>query len=408
MKYLILAILTTFLNQAFAFKRVGVFDSPTNIDHPIIHQHIDWDFMNNHFVKLGKEKLSLADLSRLCHQEEIKLANKEYKKLNKARSLYLSVNDYSCFNQNDEELSKLKILGQALGIMLSPKIRKDKKRLDGALSIYSYLNHGTAVTDAVIMQAKDDVKVTPFPASCGEIPFDSINQFNQIAQKANFTTVNISMGGSDEKIIESNRKSRGLLGRIFYGKKKKKKAVESWEEFRNQMENLVTSNPQSLFVFSSGNEAENVDHLTNTMLSVKNSGNLMIVGSINDPNKNPEVQKSNFSNYSIMGRKVDIAACGEKRRLANFEGGVSNNTGTSFSSPTIAGAVASFARDYPNLSGSELKEKFLSFDSKDRSGNRIFTNNFERGKVDRPYDRDYRILHKVDEGRYLADCNNRK
>ena len=71
----------------------------------------------------------------------------------------------------------------------------------------------------------------------------------------------------------------------------------------------------------------------------------------------------------------------KNRRLANFEGGVSNNSGTSFSAPSVTGSIAEFAHKLPELKGKKLQ---------------------------RPYDRHKELVIYVESGRVLKDCKNRQ
>lgn len=108
-------------------------------------------------------------------------------------------------------------------------------------------------------------------------------------------------------------------------------------------------NPDVLFCISAGNEAVNNDETLNSPQYLSRFfPNVMTVASINKEN-----QPSRFTNRGV--RSVQLAAPGEDI-VATILGGLeAPMTGTSMSTPLVAGVAAGIRADHPHLSASDLR-----------------------------------------------------
>ncbi|NNK88820.1 MAG: S8 family serine peptidase [Flavobacteriaceae bacterium] len=104
------------------------------------------------------------------------------------------------------------------------------------------------------------------------------------------------------------------------------------------------------------------------MLLVNSAGNSGASG-VNAPADSPDVfsigavdQNGMYASFSSQGNtfqpshKPDVMARGASSSIINSGGGISQNNGTSFSSPILAGGVACLMQAVPDLNASEIKQ----------------------------------------------------
>jgi subtilisin family serine protease len=105
-------------------------------------------------------------------------------------------------------------------------------------------------------------------------------------------------------------------------------------------------------VISAGNDADGQpDPLPVAALSATGSGNIMIVGSVDSSGA-----ISSFSNRAGATQSNFLVAVGEGVRSFDQTGQAFLYSGTSFSAPTVSGAVALLAQAFPNLTGGRIAE----------------------------------------------------
>lgn len=112
-------------------------------------------------------------------------------------------------------------------------------------------------------------------------------------------------------------------------------------------------NKGAIVVMSAGNDNVNRD------IGDKDADNIVYVGALANSVANTNaLQKAGFSAY---GNTVDIFALGQSYPTANWNGTYTRVSGTSFSAPAIAGALAAIWSQFPNNTNSQvltfLKEK---------------------------------------------------
>lgn len=109
-----------------------------------------------------------------------------------------------------------------------------------------------------------------------------------------------------------------------------------------------------VIVISAGNEGDtpdgaNPDLLAQVALTNEANGHVIIAGSVDNGDAISE-----FSNRAGVGQSVYLAALGERVRSFDQNAQTFLYSGTSYSTPQIAGAVALLAQAFPNLSGREI------------------------------------------------------
>lgn len=110
-----------------------------------------------------------------------------------------------------------------------------------------------------------------------------------------------------------------------------------------------------VLVISAGNDAETEpDPLARAALAAGGSGNVIVAGA-SDANG----VLSSFSNAAGTARANYLVALGERVRSLTPDGGTGLYSGTSFAAPTISGAVALLAENFPKLSGRDLVDIIL-------------------------------------------------
>ena len=85
-------------------------------------------------------------------------------------------------------------------------------------------------------------------------------------------------------------------------------------------------------------------------------GTVIIAGALN----NAGTDLASFSNRAGAGAEYFLAAVGEGMMVFDKDGAIKTALGTSFSTPTIAGAVALLAQAFPNLTGQQIVNLLLT------------------------------------------------
>lgn len=109
-------------------------------------------------------------------------------------------------------------------------------------------------------------------------------------------------------------------------------------------------------VISAGNDSDaQPDPLPVAALAATGSGNILIVGSVDSRGA-----ISSFSNRAGATQSNFLVAVGEDVRSFDQNGQAFFYSGTSFSAPTVSGAVALLAQAFPNLTGRRIAEILLT------------------------------------------------
>ena len=116
------------------------------------------------------------------------------------------------------------------------------------------------------------------------------------------------------------------------------------------------TNQGAVLVLSAGNDGlANPDPLPLGALSAAGGSAVIIVGSVNSSGVISE-----FSNRAGTAANNYLVALGEDVRSFDHTGQAWLYTGTSFSTPTVTGAVALLAQAFPNLTGARITEILLT------------------------------------------------
>lgn len=130
-----------------------------------------------------------------------------------------------------------------------------------------------------------------------------------------------------------------------------------------------------VLVFSAGNDAApQPDPLPMAALNTTGAANIIIVGSV-DTNG----AMSSFSNRAGVAQNNYLVAMGEGVRSFDHTGQAFLYSGTSFSAPSVTGAVALLAQAFPNLTGARIAE--ILFASADDLGTPGTDPVFGRGRL---------------------------
>jgi subtilisin family serine protease len=214
--------------------------------------------------------------------------------------------------------------------------------LDGNRGLQDLDGHGTAVS-SVLLGAKNDsgthgvafdatllVLRTDEPGSCigtGGSVEDSGCQHNDVAiaravdlaVTQNARVVNISLGGSAPSNTLRNAFARATAAGV-------------------------------VIVISAGNDgAANPDPFAQVASEALAQGQIVIAGSVNASGA-----ISSFSNRAGVNAQDYLVALGSQVRTIDQTGTAYFYSGTSFSAPHIAGAVALLAQAFPNLTGAQI------------------------------------------------------
>lgn len=111
-----------------------------------------------------------------------------------------------------------------------------------------------------------------------------------------------------------------------------------------------------VLVISAGNDSEaDPDPLARAALAAGGSGNVIIAGASDSSGT-----LSSFSNRAGSAQSNYLVALGERVRSLTADGGTALYSGTSFAAPTVSGAIALLAENFPNLSGRDLVDIILT------------------------------------------------
>ncbi len=219
------------------------------------------------------------------------------------------------------------------------RISPASRDLDSNRTIQDIGGHGTAVS-AIIGAARNNSGIvgiafdstilalrTDEPGSCENAdpdetcshPTINIARAIDAATQANARVINISLGGSPP-----TQAMRDAVARA--------------------------ANAGIVVVIAAGNDSEaNPDPLANIAFDASARGQVIIAGSVN-----LDDTLSEFSNRAGNGREFYLAALGNRVRSFDNTGAAFLFSGTSFSTPQIAGAVALLAQAFPNLTGRQI------------------------------------------------------
>lgn len=125
---------------------------------------------------------------------------------------------------------------------------------------------------------------------------------------------------------------------------------------------MVSDNPETLFIFASGNAGVDIDEYKNRQWPANiRAENTMTVGALNtdhyDPKKYDEYEQSYYSNYGV--KNVDILTPGTGIEAASLGGGVIKHSGTSMATPFMVNLAAKLWMELPSLTASEVREIFI-------------------------------------------------
>lgn len=125
---------------------------------------------------------------------------------------------------------------------------------------------------------------------------------------------------------------------------------------------MVSNNPNTLFVVSAGNSGHNIDLFKNKQFPANiNLPNIIKVGALdtNDiqPNKKDHYKMAPWSNWGP--ESVDILAPGTNVFAARIGGGYVSHTGTSMAAPYVVNMAALLWMKYSDLTAAEVKKALI-------------------------------------------------
>ncbi len=111
----------------------------------------------------------------------------------------------------------------------------------------------------------------------------------------------------------------------------------------------------TVLVIAAGNDADaQIDPLPAAALAATGRGAVIVVGAVDDSG-----QMAEFSNRAGTAQDNFISAVGVRVRSFDHEGTAFLYSGTSYSAPAVAGAIAILAQAFPNLSATQLVDIVL-------------------------------------------------
>lgn len=207
--------------------------------------------------------------------------------------------------------------------------------LDGTLNAVDDHGHGTKVASIIGAFGNNSVGISGIAWSISIVPCKFLNANNYgwvsgaiqcldyCVYTANTTIINISWGTKDNlKSLEDKLTEIGKLN--------------------------------VLIVAAAGNSGVNSDTGSNGLYPAKYTNPSIISVAAS----NALDQLASFSNYG--SKSVDIAAPGQDMFMASLYGSYQAGSGTSFSAPGVAGALALMKSYRPNTTSSKLKTTLLS------------------------------------------------
>jgi hypothetical protein len=357
MLFILISILCT---HVFASNQttVLIIDSPLDYDQMELNEALDLNKLHNTYVEdeLGNKE-SLFDFNNDI---------KTYLENNIDWNLYSDQIEL-LKSSSTESLNKNQIAKDLFHIGAKPIVSSHFKNNLGLISIYL---HGTHTASLAAKNHKNLHLINfPIHGIARPIPdmkhFESINylntvhhfyhQISKIIKENKVNIVNMSFESSSSKIIKNLKSQSDFYENLIYSQRIEKIGTELANIEKNEIEKLLTENPNTVFVQAVGNDRMNLEDDLSLPATIQ-SENLIKVTSLDQ-----QSQLSRFSNYSE--KFVDIGANGEGSgdglNGALVGGGEIKFYGTSMAAPNVVHALVSvFNENPPTLTAVEAINKF--------------------------------------------------
>ncbi|MFO0836270.1 MAG: S8 family serine peptidase [Phycisphaerales bacterium] len=250
------------------------------------------------------------------------------------------------------------------------------------------MGHGTAVAGVVGAVGNNGIGVTGVAWNVGLVPLKIADRYGSLVLSAiigahDYSTMLRERG---DNLVASNN-SYGGFGDTFY-----KDAPTGFDSERDAIQRFIDSG--GVFVAAAGNAAFNNDNpdVTDYPASYNLPGLVAVAATDNQDNM------ASFSSYGP--ETVDLGAPGLYNFTTSTGSGYQYISGTSFSSPTVAGAVALLKSYKPNASPEEIRRALIdsvdplpALQGKVVSGGRLNIN-----RALEIIGKDGPIVHRVDPG----------
>lgn len=250
------------------------------------------------------------------------------------------------------------------------------------------MGHGTAVAGVVGAVGNNNLGVTGVAWNVGLVPLKIADRYGTLVLSAiigahDYCTMLRERG---DNLVASNN-SYGGFGDTFY-----KDAPTGFDSERDAIQTFIDSG--GVFVAAAGNSAYNNDdpNVTDYPASYNLPGLVAVAATDN---------RDNMASFSSYGPEtVDLGAPGLYNFTTSIGSGYQYISGTSFSSPTVAGAVALLKSYKPNASPEEIRRALIdsvdpipALQGKVVSGGRLNVN-----RALEIIGKDGPIVHRVDPG----------
>lgn len=248
--------------------------------------------------------------------------------------------------------------------------------------------HGTAVAGVVGAVGNNNIGVTGVAWNVGIVPLKIADRYGSLVLSAIIGSHDYctQMRERGENLVASNN-SYGGFGDAFY-----KDAPQGFDSERDAIQAFIDSG--GVFVAAAGNSAFNNDNpnVTDYPASYNLPGLVAVAATDNTDGM------ASFSSYGP--ETVDLGAPGLYNFTTAIGSGYQYISGTSFSSPTVAGAVALLKSYKPNASPEEIRRALIdsvdplpALQGKVVSGGRLNVN-----RALEIIGKDGPIVHRVDPG----------